>query len=212
MVYLVIAAIAVGAAVAVGVIIVLIYLNVCSRCASQGKSSFSSINAKRIKDGSLVFLAIITVAAMAVGMLYAQEKCLGLTAGESFNRYLSQCGYTKEDYYEEDCGNYSFYVSKDDRQAEEEWLAYGRNGMFFSRVYSANRTVIIPCNSDGTLWANAVEFKTSKGYFYYLSFYENSVFNRVQTNVVVFNGLKVYLTGGKYIVSEEALSTLSVVD
>lgn len=212
MVYFVIAAIAVGAALVAGAAIVIIYLNLCKHFAEEGKEAHLFDGAKLFRNRSIVFVVVVAIALMAGFMLYAQEKGFGVTADESFNQYLAQSGYDKEDYYEADCGNYVFYISKNDKQAEEEWLAYGRSGLFFSRIYDAGKTFLLPCNDDGTLWTSAVGFETSDGYFYYMSFYKNSVLNRIDVTDVVINGSPVSLVGGKYIVSATEITSVSVIN
>lgn len=210
MVYFVIAAITVGAALVVCAVIVIIYLNVCKRFAEKGKEAHLFDSLKLIRDRSIIFVAVVAVAVTAGFMLYAQEKGFGITAAESFNQYLAQNNYEKDDYYEADCGNYVFYISRSDKQAEEEWLVYEKSGLFFSRVYGAGRSFLLPCNDDGTLWVSAVEFETSDGYFYYMSFYKNSVLNRVDVTDVLINGSASSLVGGKYIVTETAITSVSI--
>lgn len=212
MVYFVIAAIAVGAALAASAIIVIIYLNVCKHFVESGGEAHRVDGAKLFRNRAIIFVVVIAVAVTAGFMLYAQEKGFGVTANESFKQYLAQNNYEEDDYSEADCGSYVFYISRDDRQGEEEWLAYKKNGLFFSRVYGAGRNFLLPCNADGTLWVNVVEFETSDGYFYYMSFYKNSVLNRIDVTDILFNGSAATLVGGKYMVSETAVTSVEVVN
>lgn len=209
MVYLVIAAVAVGAALVIGAIIIIIYLNVCKRLTSKGKEAhyFEEVKSTRNRVGC--FFLVIIIAVTAGFMLYAQEQCLGITANEAFSRYLSQCGYDSDDYFEEDCGDYVFYVSRSNAAETDEWLAYQRNGMFFRRAYGVGENLLLPCNDDGTLFASVVKVSTRNGYFYYMSFYNGSVLTRVDVENVKLNGNEVSLTGGKYVVTEEEITSIT---
>lgn len=210
MVYLVIAAIAVGIAALTAAVIIIIYLNVNKKFLTEGKEEHYIHEAKRTRNRALAFFGVIIVAGTAGYMLYAQEKCFGVTANEAFARYLDQCDEDMEDYYTEDLGDYVLYISRDDKQSGEEWIAYGQSGIFFKRVYGEGTTYLFPCNDDGTIWAGAVEIKTKKGYFYYLSFYQNSLLNRLDVDSALINGKAYVLVGGKYIVMQEKITSISV--
>jgi len=212
MVYLVIAAIAAGIALAVCAIIAIVYLNVCKSLTNDGKEPHYFAEAKGVRNKVMAFVLVIAVAVSIGVMLYSQEKCFGVTADEAFERYLNQIDDDADDYYKTVCGDCVFYVSKENKELEEEWLVYKRNGLFFSREYNVGETSLMPCNDEGTIWANMVEVKTESGFFYYMSFYKDSVLNRVDATKVKINGETSFLTGGKYIITDKKITSVLVLD
>lgn len=212
MVYLVIAAIAAGIALVVCAIIAIIYLNVCKGLTDDGKKQHYFDEAKRVRNRIIAFVVVITVAASIGVMLYAQEKCFGITADEAFGRYLNQIDSEMDDYYKASLGDYTFYVSKKDKDIEEEWLAYKKSGLFFNRQYNVGENLIMSCGDDGAIWVNAVKVETDEGFFYYMSFYRDSVLTRIAAESVKINGKAASLTGGKYIITEDIITSVEVLE
>lgn len=129
--------------------------------------------------------------------------------------YALQSGFDGGDYEEKTGGDFTFFVCGDGGEGEE-WYAYKRTSMYYSRVFNAARYYnYYNMNKDGSyggIAASVAEIETDEGYFYFMKFFDGSILDRIEEDEVLFNGDNVELEFGTMICSEDRLFTLALHD
>lgn len=170
---------------------------------------------KKVLRCSVFTIAVLCVFAIGISRISIENSCVGMSAREAFDMYARQSGFDGGDYEEKEGGDFTFFVCGDSGEGGE-WYVYKKTSMYYSRVFNAATYYhYYNMNKDGSyggLAASVAEIETDEGYFYFMKFFDGSIFNRVDEDEVFFNGDEVELEFGTMICSQNRLSTLALSD
>lgn len=169
---------------------------------------------RKFASASGISVLLLCFLAFSVLGLYVQSASLGVTAEDAFSFYARATGVDESSYSEVDGGNVVFFLSEEDDG--ESWLAYEKKGLFYSRSYGLSDYYYYSAlSSEGEargVAAVVAEVKTDKGYYYFVDAFNETSGAKETAKDVVFNGKKVSLSKGTFLVSDEKLSSFSFGD